>query len=137
MADLTITAANVIAQGGASKSNADAGEAITAGEALAKDSSGDLVLASDASATLAAVVGISLNEGAAGQPIDYHTGGDINMGATLAVGKHYCLSTDGAIAPVDDIAGSEFPTYIGYAISTSILRVQILKATVAAAGAVS
>lgn len=137
MTDLTITADNVVAQGGASTGSKVAGAAITAGEVLATNSSQQAILASDASATLAAVLGIALHDAASGQPIKYQTGGDINLGATLAVGKHYCLSTDGGIAPVDDIAGSEFPSYLGYAISTSILRLQPLSATVAAAGAVS
>ena len=104
---------------------------------LTKDSSGDLILASDASAVLAAVAGIALANAAADQPLHFQKGGDIDLGATLDIGKHYVLSTDGGIAPVDDIAGGEFPSYLGYAISTSILRMQILNAPVAAASAVT
>lgn len=137
MADITITAANVAAQGGAQRGRAIAGASITAGDVLAIDSSNEAVLASDASATLAQAVGIALHAAADGQPIEYQKGGDINLGATLAVGKHYVLSTDGGIAPVDDIAGGEFATYVGFAISTSVLRMGLLTATVAAAGAVA
>lgn len=137
MTDLVITAANVAKQGGASVRDAEANATITAGQVLALDSDAKAVLASDTTAALAAAVGIALNGASAGQPVRFCTGGDINLGATLAVGKHYCLSASGGIAPVDDIAGSEFPTYLGYAISSSILRLQILQATVAAAGAVT
>lgn len=137
MVDLVVTAANVQAQGGAGTLEKTAGAAITAGQALAANSSGQAVLASDASATLAACIGIALNDAAANQPIKIQNSGDINLGATLAVGKHYVLSTDGGIAPVDDIAGTEFASYIGFAISASVLRLGILSATVAAAGAVT
>ena len=137
MVDLVITAANVEAQGGAGRGRKIAAATITAGQALSANSSDRAILASDASASLARVIGIALHGASADQPVEYQTSGDIDLGATLAVGKHYVLSTDGGIAPVDDIAGTEFPSYIGFAISTSILRLNILAATVAAAGAVA
>lgn len=137
MVDLTITAASVAAQGGAGINSGTAAASITAGDALAKNSSGALVLASDASATLAAVCGIALHAAASGQPIKYQTSGRINLGATLAVGKHYVLSTDGGIAPVDDIAGGEFASYIGWAEDATYLRLGLLPADAAAAGAVA
>lgn len=137
MVDLVITAANVAAQGGASRGRKIAGAAITAGEVVSINSSEQAVLASDASAALARVAGVALHDAASGQPLEYQISGRINLGATLAVGKHYVLSTAGAIAPVDDIAGTEYASYIGFAVSTSILILQPLTATVAAAGAVS
>lgn len=137
MTDLVITAADVAAQGGAGTSSGTAAATITAGDALAKNSSGALVLASDASATLAAVVGIALHAASSGQPIKYQTSGRIDLGATLAVGKHYVLSTDGAIAPVDDIAGGEYASYIGWAEDAQYLRLNLLAADAAAAGAVA
>lgn len=137
MADLTITAANVEAQGGAQKGEKTAGTTITAGQVLVSDTDGTAILASDASAALAKVIGIALHGAAADQPIKYQINGRIDLGATLAVGKHYVLSTDGGIAPVDDIAGGEFATYLGWAESSSILRLQPLIATAAAADAVA
>lgn len=137
MADLTITAANVEAQGGAARGRKIAGATITAGQVLTTSAASRAILASDASAALARVTGIALHGAANDQPIEYQSGGDIDLGATLAEGKHYVLSTDGGIAPVDDIAGGEFASYIGFAISTSILRMQPLSATIAAAGAVA
>lgn len=137
MADLTITASNVKAQGGASKGQKEAATTITAGKVLVANSAGKAILASDASATLAVAIGIALHGASSGQPAEYQTSGRINLGVTLAIGKHYVLSTAGAIAPVDDIAGGEFATYIGWAESTSILQLQILVASIAAVGAVS
>lgn len=137
MVDLVITAANVAAQGGALAGEKTAAAAITAGQVLTADANQQAAIASDASATLAQVIGIALHGAASGQPAKYHISGDINVGATLEVGKHYCLSTNGNIAPVDDIETGDFPTYIGFAISASILRVKPLTATVAAAGDVT
>ena len=137
MADITITAADVLAQGGANIADGTAAATITAGQALAKDSSGQLILASDASAALAAIVGIALHGALSGQPIKYQNAGRIDLGATLAIGKHYVLSTAGAIAPVDDIAGGEFASYIGLAEDAQYLRLGLLPAPAAAAGAVA
>ena len=137
MADLAITAANVQAQGGASTGEKTAGAAVTAGEVLTSDSSQQAILASDTSQELAQVIGIALHAAADGQPIKYQKTGPINLGATLEVGKHYVLSTNGGIAPVDDVAAGNFASYIGFAESTSILLLQPLSASVAAAGAVT
>lgn len=137
MTDLSITAANVAAQGGAGIGRGTAGASLTAGDAVTQDASEQIVLASDASATLALVKGIALHAAADGQPVAYQSSGDINMGATLSAGKHYVLSTDGGIAPVDDIASGEYASYIGLAISTSVLRLNLLASPVAAAAAVS
>lgn len=137
MVDLVITAANVQSQGGASFGEKTSGVAITAGEVLTTDANETAILASDASAELARAIGIALQNVGAGQPIKYQKEGRINLGATLEAGKHYVLSADGAIAPVDDIVAGNFATYLGWAESTSILQLQPLTATVAAAGAVT
>ena len=137
MTDLTITAANVEAQGGAGTSEKTADVTITAGKVLTADSAAKAILASDASAALAAVIGIALHGAAADQPIKYQTSGRIDLGATLDVGKHYVLSTSGGIAPVDDIAGGEYASYIGWAEDAQFLRMNLLAADAAAASAVS
>jgi len=137
MADIAITPANVVAQGGAAKSTGTAGATITAGQALSRAANETLILASDTTAPLAQVAGIALHAASTGQPINYVMAGDVNLGATLTVGKQYVLSTAGGICPVDDIAGGEFASIIGIAISASILRLSILNSPVAAAGAVA
>lgn len=135
MADLTITAANVVSYG--TTSTGTAGATITAGQVVRLNSSLQLVLASDDSAANAAVAGIALHGASSGQPLTYHVRGSINLGATLSVGKLYVLSTSGAICPIDDIAGGEYITYLGGATTTALLSAQIHKLAVAAAAAVS
>jgi hypothetical protein len=102
-----------------------------------KNTSGLIVAASDDSASNADVYGIALTGSSNGQPVIVLRSGTINLGATLAVGKVYVLSTSGAIAPFDDIAGTEFVTVLGVAASASSLVLGIVKGGVAAAGAVS
>jgi len=136
MVDLVITPANVRSEGGASLGEKTSGVALTAGQVLTLDTDATAILASDATVELARAIGIALQNVGAGQPIKYQSKGRINLGATLEVGKHYVLSAAGAIAPVDDIEPGNFATYLGWAESTSILRLQPLTATVAAAAAV-
>lgn len=135
MADLSITAANVESFG--QQGEGIAGATITAGQVVRKDTDGKLVLASDNSATNAAAEGIALNGASDGQPLKYHRSGLIDLGATIAVGKVYVLSTSGAIAPVDDIAGGEYITVIGVGTAADRMRVGIIQSGVAAAAAVS
>jgi hypothetical protein len=134
MADLTQTATSVIGYG--EQLHGVLGGTVTAGMPV-RLSSGTYIAATDASAVGADVVGIALTGGAISQPFTYQKGGNINLGATLAVGKVYVLSTAGAICPVDDIAGSEFVTVLGIATTASIFKMGIVVSGVAAAGAVS
>lgn len=135
MADLTQTATSVVGYG--DLLTGKLGGTVAAGNPVRKQTDGTFIAATDASAAGAAVEGIALSGGASGQAFSYQRGGNINLGATLAVGKVYVLSTSGGIAPVDDIAGSEFVTVLGVAISTSLLKMGIVVSGVAAAGAVS
>lgn len=135
MADLSITAADVIGTG--VKETLTAGGTVTRGLAVRKNTSGQIVAASDDSAANAEVYGIALNDAASGQPVEVQKSGPIDLGATLAIGKVYVLSTAGAIAPVDDIAGGEFVTVIGVASAADNLVMGITKSGVAAAGAVT
>jgi len=134
MADLTQTAASVIGYG--EKLTGVLGGTVTAGMPV-RLSSGAFIAATDASLVGAAVEGIALSGGAISQPFTYQKSGPINLGATLAVGKVYVLSTSGLIAPVDDIAGSEFVTVLGIATTAALLKMGIVQSGVAAAGAVS
>lgn len=128
MADLTITAASVLAGSGAKIDRAhNAAAGITAGQAVYKD--GDQwKLADDNSATAAARVpdGIALNNAGAGQPLAVLTSGDITIGATLTAGADYYLSdTPGGICPRADLATGEYPCHLGIAKSTTVLHVEI------------
>lgn len=124
MADLTITAANVAVGGSATKETGVAGEAITAGEVLLKNSSNEMVLADADDVSLDEVYGIALNDAASGQPIVYaKPGSDITIGATLTAGTAYFLSaTAGAICPHADLVTDDRVIFLGIAISTSVLR---------------
>lgn len=135
MADLTQTATSVIGYG--EQSHGVLGGTVTAGMPVRRQTDGTWIAATDASAAGAAVEGIALTGGAIGQPFTYQRGGNINLGATVAAGKVYVLSTSGAIAPVDDIAGTEYVTVLGIGISTSLVKMGIVQSGVAAAGGVS
>ncbi len=135
MADLAITAANVLAGAGASVSRGVAGATVTAGQAVYLDTAtGTWKLADNNSATAAvrAPGGLALNGASNGQPLAVLTEGPITIGAALTAGVAYYLSdTPGGICPVADLATGEYPTVIGIATSTTALNVQINSSGVA------
>ncbi|MEJ7933491.1 hypothetical protein WG907_04365 [Sphingobium sp. AN558] len=129
MADLSITAANVIAGTGASGTNGLAGAAITAGQAVYLDKVTQKYLLSDSNSGVAAaraVDGLALHAAALNQPLAVHTKGPIAIGATLAPGVAYYLSdTPGGICPVADVGTGENSILIGIATSASVLKVNV------------
>jgi hypothetical protein len=134
MADLAITAANVISGAGARiDRKRTAAVAITAGQWVYRD--GDQYKLADCnSATAAARVpdGIALNGAAAGQPLAVQTGGDITIGATLTPGTTYYLSgTAGGTRPGTDNTTGDYPCVVGIARSASLLRIGINAAAAA------
>lgn len=127
MADLSITAANVLKSTDAQTEEGIAGATITAGQAVYKDSSdSDKLKLADADAVASAAgVGIALHGAAAGQPLRYQKGGIITPGATLTKGEHYFVSTTaGGLCPLADLASGDFPTRMMQAISTTQAVVQ-------------
>ena len=134
-ADLTITAASVVKGSNAVVENGTAGATITAGQAVYYDSAvGTWKLADGNSATAAArsPKGFALNGAASGQPLTLHKSGNVTIGATLTAGVAYYLSdTPGGICPVADLATGEYPTIVGIATSTTVLKVQFLESGVA------
>jgi hypothetical protein len=138
MADLTITAANVVAGSGARVEHGTAGATITAGQVVYLDSTttGKWQLADNNSATAAvrSPRGIALNGASLNQPIAVQTDGPLTIGATLTAGVAYYLSdTPGGICPVADLTSGEYPTLLGLATSTSVLDVDIQNSGVALA----
>lgn len=129
MADLSPTAANVIASSDALLENGNLGGTAVPGDVLYKDSSDGLwKLADSDSATAAAKApqGIALNGGSSGQPVRVLRSGDLTLGAILTAGVAYYLSNNpGKICPVADVSTGESPSFIGIARSTSVLRVNI------------
>jgi hypothetical protein len=127
MADLTVTAASVVAGANATKESGIAGETITAGQPVYKSTTTFKYMKADNnSATEAArsVRGIALNGASDGQPLVIQTKGDLTIGATMTAGIAYYLSdTAGGICPVADIGTGEYVSLIGVSKSTTVLAV--------------
>jgi hypothetical protein len=88
MADLVITAANVLPGSSAVIKEGTAGAAITAGQVVYADSATNTYKLADCNSATAAVrspKGIALHAAASGQPIAILTSGLITIGATVAV----------------------------------------------------
>lgn len=135
MADLSITAANVIRGSNAQIEHGQAGETITAGQVVYRDSADGEYKLADADSATAAVRsprGIALNGASDGQPMTILRSGDVTIGATLTPGVSYYLSDDpGGIAPYADLATGDYPVVIGIAKSASVLAVKFNEAGVA------
>lgn len=129
MADLTITAASVVAGSNARKTTGVAGAAITAGQVVYYDSTtGTYKLADTDSATSGVRVpaGIALHAASTNQPLTIQTAGDITIGASILAGVAYYLSgTPGGICPIADVASGDYTAIIGMGISTTVLRIDI------------
>lgn len=138
MADLTITAANVVPGTGARIVQGTAGATITAGQVVYKDASdSDKYKLADCDSATAAVrgaVGIALNGASAGQPVSVIVGGQVTIGATIAAGVAYYLSaTPGGICPVADLGSGDYPLILGMGVSTTVLDVDLVDPEVALA----
>jgi hypothetical protein len=117
MADLSITAAEVVPDTAQIKTGI-AGEAITVGMSVYKKASdGKLYKAIDTSAAAAAAVGIASSScSAANQSITYQKSGTIVLGASASVaqGAVYVVSgTAGGIAPEADAGAGNYLTILG------------------------
>ena len=129
MADLSITAANVLAASGAVIQSGTLGATGPAGQVVYLDSSTQKLRRADADLSVAAaeVGGILLNGGGDGQPIDYVLSGGVDVGATLTVGEIYVLSgTAGGLAPEADLASSDWVTVLGVATAADNLKLSII-----------
>lgn len=131
MADLSITAASVLAGTDSTSEWGVAGATITAGKAVYYDeatSKWKLADCDDATAAVRMSVkgGIALNGASDGQPVKVLRAGDVTIGATLTAGTSYYLSpTAGGICPLADVLTGDTIVLIGVAHSTSVLNVAI------------
>ena len=128
MAALTITAASVLPGSNAViDKDHNAGATITAGQPVYLDSTTNEYLVSDADAAGKGTVdGIALNAASDGQPLAVQTGGNITIGATVAVGTSYVLgSTAGAINPNADATSTWVKVHLGVATSTTVIALKI------------
>lgn len=131
MADLTVTAASVLAAEGATILSGTAGATITAGQVIYKDTSDSnkmkLCDSDGGTAIIRTPAGIALHGADSGQPIDYCTEGDINVGATLAVGRIYVASdTAGGIMPSADLEAGDYTSVLGVATTASNLKMKLI-----------
>lgn len=124
MADLTITAANVIAAAGAIKATGTAGATIVAGNIVYLDAADRKYKLADADALPAGVskAYMALSGAADGQPITVLRTGDVALGSVLTAGSRYYMSgTAGAIAPEADLAFGDAVILLGLAKSATTL----------------
>lgn len=134
MADLSITAANVVAENGAKSRPGIAGATITAGQQVYLDATDNKWKLADAdgAAALRSPGGTALHGASANQPLQVHTHGPITIGATLTAGTTYYLSpTPGGICPLADLASGDYVVIVGIALSTSVLDVKYHESGVA------
>jgi hypothetical protein len=129
MADLSITAANVTAAAGAvSAQQYTSGATITAGMAVYIDTAASNVAKiahCETSAATAVVKGIALNGASSGQPVNVAVSGALTIGATVAVGTIYVLSTAGLICPAADLVSDDWVSVIGVATTAAIITINI------------
>ena len=128
MADLTVTASQVLSSTGAVFATGTAGATITAGQPVYYDGTNYQPADANASSTTAAAVGIALHASLTGQPIKIQTAGDITIGAGAApaVGTIYVVSaTAGGIAPSSDGTTGWYTTILGVGAATNIIKLQI------------
>lgn len=124
--DISITAANVVPDDGYQYQDVVAGEAVTAGQVLYISSGTTAKIAHcETSTATAAARGIALHAASTGQPLRMMTGGTITIGGTVALGKVYVLSASGGIAPVGDLANTDYVTVLGVGTTTAKIRLLI------------
>jgi hypothetical protein len=125
MADFTVTPANVIASAGAATSQGTTGTGvtITAGQTLARQNDGTIVLYdANGVAPLNTMVGVALHASLAGQPIVYaRSDPTFTPGFTLpAIGDAVIGSQNpGMLCPDADKLAGWYVTEVGRAISTT------------------
>lgn len=136
MADISVTAGNVLAGSNAKTKKGTAGATVTAGQPVYEDSSDNFSLKpadANASAAAAKAVGIALHGASDGQPLEYvYEDDDFTPGATLSLsvaadsGVYVLSGTAGGIAPVGDLASTMYPVILGVAKSTSKMILKII-----------
>lgn len=133
MADLTQVAANVAAAStGVGQITGSSGAALVAGNTAYLNNDDGLWYAgksgnSNASGNFGTAVCLNSAPGV-GQPVQLFQSGQINLGATLAVGETYVYSAaQGKICPLSDLGGGNvnFTTIIGVAVNTGFLQTPV------------
>lgn len=130
MAELTITAAQVLSGADADYFQGIAGQAITAGQSVYLDTLTNRVRLADANGSQdsAEAIGIALNEAAAEQPVRVQTNGTLTLGAAAAPGVsnvYIVGGTPGGIAPSADKVAGWYATILGVGAPNNTLRMAV------------
>ena len=133
-ADVSVTAANVIASSQARYTMGTAGGTITAGQPVYFDTADKRYKLADANDASPAykVAGIAVNGASAGQSVRICTyDPSFTPGFTTAAGSVYIVSaTAGGIAPVADAATGHYVSVLGVGTGTSTMKLSIVRADV-------
>lgn len=127
MADLVVTAASVLKSSGQVEDVTWGEAGITAGMSVYRKSADGKWYKAQADDTAEASgygtkIGIALSGGGTGQPGKVQVNGVITPGAALTEGVAYYLSTTaGGIAPVADLASTNYITVLGVAQTAALL----------------
>ena len=127
MAALTITAANLIPVTTSANYSTHTNLAavdITQGQTVYLLTDNTVGLC-DANGTSPSYVyrGLAISSAKAGAPLLWQVGGDVDFGAILTTATIYIAgATAGAIKPISDLASGWYLSIVGYAISTSRMR---------------
>jgi hypothetical protein len=127
MADISITAANVV-NVSASTESGTSGTSVAAGTVVYKDPVTKKYLLADSDGLPAARIpaGLALNGAFINQPVFIAKSGPIVVGGTLVPGTAYYLSnTPGGICPFADVGTGENSVLLGIATSTTVLDIDI------------
>ena len=112
--------------------NVQFGEAVDQGEIVYLKSDSKYWLASNADTTVAAVAGVCLTPNIAEGYGVIATSGDVDLGATLAIGTIYTASsTAGAIHPEADLATTEIVSVVGFGKTAALLTIDISNTEIA------
>lgn len=134
MADITITAANVLAASDATRASGTAGATITAGQVVAKHATNGKYVLADADGTgVTRPRGIALNGASDGQPLVIATAGDVTLGGMTAGVSYFLSPTAGGIAPRADVLTGDVVSHLGIAKSATVLALDIQFSGVASA----
>lgn len=125
MADVSLTAGNVVASAGAARLGGTAGATITAGQIVYLDPSDSKFKLLDADSLPAGgvtAVYMALNGAANNQPLNVLKSGDVAAGSVFTAGTTYVVSdTAGGIAPQADLTTGDSVIVLGVAKSATTL----------------
>ena len=134
MADVSITAANVLKGTTNTVENGTAGATITAGQAVYKKGTDGLfyhtdVLAASVTANeeIKELYGIALNSASANQTLQVQRTGDITIGGTVVESTMYYLASSGVgaaggICPLADLVSTDWYVIVGIATSATVIH---------------